>query len=54
MTAKASKPNRYKTLRIRLNDDEWQYLIKQKAKGISYNDTIRSAINAKVKIKLPF
>lgn len=51
---KLKKLNKNKTLRIRLSEDEWQYLKQQKAKGISYNKTIRQAILQKIKIKIPF
>lgn len=51
---KLQKLSKQKTLRIRLSEDEWQYLKQQKAKGISYNTTIRQALLQKVKIKIPF
>lgn len=47
-------PTRYKTLRIRLAPDEWEYLAAQKAKGQSYNNTIRRALANKIKVKTPF
>jgi len=49
------KLNKYKTLRIRLSDDEWKYLKDNKFKtGMSFNCIIRSALIDKMKIKLPF
>jgi hypothetical protein len=43
-----------RVLRIRLSQDEWNYLQKQKDKGISYNFAIRKLIQNKLKTKTPF
>ncbi len=43
-----------KILGVRLSSEEWKYLCDQKAKGISYNLSIRLLIIEKLKIEIPF